>query len=66
MLQMEVAIKIADVKYPKSDGWNVIWVFDQSSCHKAMAEDALDASKMNVKPGGQQPKMRNTVWRGRE
>jgi len=37
---------------------------DQSSCHKAMAEDALDVSKMNVNPGGVQPKMRDTVWGG--
>ena len=27
---------------------------------------ALDASKMNVKPGGKQPKMRTTTWAGKE
>ena len=27
-----------------------------------MAEDALDASKMNVKPSGKQPKMHDTFW----
>ena len=31
-----------------------------------MAEDALDASKMNVKPGGKQPRMHTTVWAGNE
>ena len=66
MMQMEVAVKIADIRYPKSDGWKVIWVFDQSSCHTAMAEDALIVSKMNVKPGGNQPKMRDTTWNGKE
>ncbi|CAG8687142.1 5546_t:CDS:1, partial [Dentiscutata heterogama] len=29
-----------------------------------MAPDALVAARMNLKPGGQQPKMRNTVWNG--
>ena len=28
-----------------------------------MADDALDANKMNVNPGGKQRKMRNTVRR---
>ena len=54
-------MKIAEAKYPKTDGWKHVWVFDQSSCHTAMADDALDASKMNVKPGGKQPVMRDTV-----
>ena len=29
-----------------------------------MADDALDATKMNVNPGGKQPLMRETVWAG--
>ena len=52
--------------YKKVDSWKHVWIFDQSSCHKAMAEDALDASKMNVKPGGKQPKMHSTIWAGKE
>ena len=27
-------------------------------------EDALNASRMNVRPGGKQPCMRDTVWAG--
>lgn len=46
-------------------GWKLVWVFDHSSCHTAMSENALDASKMNVKPGGKQAKLRDTVWAGR-
>ncbi len=42
-MQMNNAVKIADIKYPKSDNWIIIWVFDHSSCHTAMAEDALNA-----------------------
>ena len=30
MSQIEVAADIAEVKYPKSDGWRHVWVFDQS------------------------------------
>ena len=30
-----------------------------------MADDALDATKMNVKPGGKQPIMHDTVWNGK-
>ncbi len=39
----------------------VIWRFDHSSNHTAMADDALNASKMNVTSGSKQPKMRATV-----
>ena len=42
-----------------------MWVFDHSSCHAAMADDALDVSKMNVKPGGKQRVMRDTTWNGK-
>ena len=42
-----------------------MWVFDHSSCHAAMADDALDVTKMNVKPGGKQRIMRDTMWNGR-
>ena len=50
--QMKKAITIAEIKYPKANGWRHIWVFDHSRCHAAVADDALDVGKMNVKPGG--------------
>ena len=65
MVQTEVAVKIVNIRYPKTDGWNVVWVFDHSSCHTAMAHDALDVSKMKVKPGGKQAVMRDTMWAGK-
>ena len=65
MLQIEEAVTISEIKHPKEEGWRVVLVFDQSSCHKAMAVDALDASKINVNPGGKQPKMHDTVWAGK-
>ena len=52
MTQLEEAAKIAEAKYPREDGWRVVWIFDHSSCHAAMPDDALDVSKMNVNPGG--------------
>lgn len=65
MAQMEEAVKLAETKYPMAKGYRLVWIFDQSSCHAAKAENALDVSKMNVKPGGKQPAMRNTIWQGR-
>ena len=64
MQQLEAAVKIAEIKYPKADGWKWVWIFNQSSCHTAMAQDALDVPKMNVGPGGKQSKMHDTVWVG--
>jgi len=60
--QMKRAIKIAEFKCPRSDGWKYVWIFDQSSCHAAMADDSLDVSKMNVNPGGKQRVMRDGYW----
>ena len=62
MAQLKQAVKIADVKYPKADGWRVIWIFDHSSCHTMMPDDALDVNKMNVNPGGKQRVMRDGWW----
>ena len=42
------------------------WVFDHSSCHVAIADDALDVNAMNVKPGGQQWIMRDNICNGKE
>ena len=40
-------------------------VFDHSSCHVAMANDAIDVNHMNVRPGGQQRIMHDTIYNGR-
>ena len=62
--QMKVATDIAKFKYSRH-GKRVYWVFDHSSCHTAFGPDALNVLEMNVKPGGGQPKMRNTVYKGK-
>ena len=64
--QMQRAIEITENKYPKEGGRRHVWVFDYSSCHAAMADDALDVNAMNVKPGGKQRIMRDTIWNGKE
>ena len=64
MKQVEVAADIATVKYPK-ESHTVVFLFDQSSNHRAFAEDALNVKAMNVQFGGQQPRMRDTLWNGK-
>lgn len=56
-------MKIAALKYPTLTH-NVVFIFDQSSNHCAFSDDALNAKRMNVKPGGKQPVMRSTTWNG--
>ena len=65
MGQIKEAAKIADTKYPREEGWRVVWIFDHSSCHAAMPEDGLDVTKMNVNPGGKQRVMRDGWWGGK-
>ena len=55
------AVAIAEFKYPPQKNT----IFDQSSCHKAYMEDALNTNKMNVHPGGKQSCMRDIVRAGR-
>ena len=47
MAQIEDAVKIAEVKYPREKGYRLAFIFDHSSCHGAYADDALNAYKMN-------------------
>ena len=57
----ERAIPIFQKQFP---GKKAIFAFDNSSGHAAFAEDALVAGRMNLNPGGAQPKMRDTVFAG--
>lgn len=65
MKQMSSAVKIAEAKYPKEKGYRVYWIFDQSGCHMAFAEDLLNVNRMNAKEGGCQPLMHDTVFNGK-
>lgn len=46
--QLKSCAQIAECKYPKEKGYKVVWVFDNSSCHGAYAEDSLNANRMNA------------------
>ncbi len=53
---MQRAISIFEILHPRCIG---IFYFDQSTNHNAIAEDALIVTRINLGPGGTQPKMRN-------
>ena len=62
--QVEHSIKIAEIKYPK-ESHSLVFLFDQSGGHTAFSDDALNVNHMNVRPGGAQAKLHDTVWNGR-
>ena len=62
MEQIRNAADIADVKYGATH--TIVWLFDQSSCHKKFDELALQSSKILVKDGGPR-RVRDTVWGGK-
>ena len=64
LIQVKQALNIAEIKYPVSSH-SIVFLFDQSSGHTAYAEDALNVNRMNVNPGGSQPKMHETTWNGK-
>ena len=64
LAQVKSAITNAEFKYPKESN-TLVWLFDQSSCHCAYNDDAFNVKRMNVKPGGAQPVMRDTCWIGK-
>ena len=33
MDQIKRCVKLAEFKYPASDGYKIVWIFDHSSCH---------------------------------
>ena len=45
MENVKNAVKIAKHKYPTSS-YTVGWIFDQSGCHKAYTEDALNVKRI--------------------
>ena len=64
MANVKDAAAIAGFLFPP-ERHTVVWFFDQSGCCRAFSENALNPRRMNVRPGGAQPCMRDTVWAGR-
>lgn len=58
------AIKLVKFKYPEGKN-TIVFMFDSSSYHRPMHGDALNSKTMNVKPGGAQPPLIDTIWVGR-
>ena len=63
MDQMKTACDIAEIKYPPSSH-TVLFILDQSSCHRKFDERAHVARNILVKDGGPR-RVRDTVWAGK-
>ena len=61
IVQVKRAIKIFEKKFSGITG---IFLFDNAPSHKKFADNALNASNMNVYPGGKQPALRDGLWEG--
>ena len=60
--QVERAIDIFESRHPDAQA---LFLFDNAPSHKKCAEDALNTEKMNVRPGGKQPLLRDTIFDGK-
>ena len=56
--QLKDAINIFEFIHPDAVG---VWAFDCSSAHEGLADDALNVNCMNVKPGGKQTLLWDTI-----
>ena len=61
MEQVEIAIRIAEAKYPPATH-NIVFLFDQRSGHRVFADDVSNAQRTNVEDGAMQPFQRDTIW----
>ena len=61
LAQVTETVNIFEAKYPIAQG---IFIFDHAPSHMKGPEDALNVDKMNVRDGGKQPFLRDTVWDG--
>ena len=62
LAQVETAIDIFSIRFPDKVG---IFMFNNAPSHRKFPEDGLNATAMNVRPGGKQPVMRDTSWNDR-
>jgi hypothetical protein len=57
VMHAQKAINIAQWKHLDK---RLVFIYNHSSVHKKRGDDALDAKKLNLNPGGKQPQMHNT------
>ena len=62
MIQIQIAVEIAEAKYPKNKATNCFAYLFRAVVIPRTA-DALNANKMNARPGSQQPLMHDTIWK---
>ena len=60
-MQTHKAISLFEKKYAGCQG---LFIFDNAPSHMKRPVDALNVDRMNVRDGGKQPFMRDTVWHG--
>ena len=61
LAQVGKAIDVFERVHAEATG---IFTFDNAPSYRKVADDALNADRMNVGPAGKQPVMRNKVWGG--
>ena len=61
MAQVARTIDIFERVHPSATG---LFLFDNAPSHRKIHDNALNADRMNVGPGGKQLKMRDIVWDG--
>ena len=61
-MQTHKAISPFKKKYPQCQG---LFAFDNAPSHMKRQSNALNVDRMNVRGGGKQPFMRDTVWHGK-
>ena len=59
--QVDTAIEIFEEKFPHAQA---LFLFDNAPIHCKSSDNALSIQHMNVRPGGKQPIMRDTVFNG--
>ena len=57
--QVGNTVDIVERVHPEA---NSIFIFDNAPSHTKMADDALNADRMNVGPGEKQLVMKDTIW----
>ena len=62
LAQVDTAVDIFEEKFPHAQA---LFLFDNAPIHCKSSDDALCAKHMNVRPGGKQPIMRETVFDGK-
>ena len=59
--QVKKTVDIFEKVHPEAQG---LFPFNNAPSHRKVADDSLNADRMNVGPGGKQAVMRPTVWNG--